>query len=238
MVRKRAFTLIELLVVVAIIAVLTSILLPALSRAREQSKFVTCQTNLRTIGHGVQYYLEENRDIYPVAPFYGCLGYVGRSPYHTLLGSQIPESQRPLNKYFAVEDSHIEGQLQTTTRKNYVFECPSDKGDAYFKLPGTFFVEHGTSYTYASEEDEPFVPTFGVLSCRGLPASKIKYPAKKIVFQEPVFNPSFDMRDDLAHWHHRKRNHGNILFADGHVDFLFTQIFDYAQPPDEHEVYY
>lgn len=46
----RAFTLIELLVVIAIIALLTAILLPALSAARERSKTVLCQTRLRELG--------------------------------------------------------------------------------------------------------------------------------------------------------------------------------------------
>ena len=63
--KTKAFTLIELLVVVAIIALLISILLPSLSRAREMSKRAVCASNLRGIGQAMYIYANDNYEQFP-----------------------------------------------------------------------------------------------------------------------------------------------------------------------------
>ncbi|MFP3938466.1 MAG: type II secretion system protein, partial [Phycisphaerae bacterium] len=63
--RKHGFTLIELLVVIAIIALLMSILMPALGRAREQARQVVCLTNLKGLGNAVNQYAGDYREFIP-----------------------------------------------------------------------------------------------------------------------------------------------------------------------------
>jgi prepilin-type N-terminal cleavage/methylation domain-containing protein/prepilin-type processing-associated H-X9-DG protein len=69
MIRHRGFTLIELLVVIAIIAILAAILFPVFAQAREQARKTQCVNNMKQAGLGVQMYIQDYDETYPMSVY-------------------------------------------------------------------------------------------------------------------------------------------------------------------------
>ena len=63
--KNKGFTLIELLVVIAIIAILASLLLPALARAKEEGRRANCQSNLKQLMVCWEMYTDDNAGVMP-----------------------------------------------------------------------------------------------------------------------------------------------------------------------------
>ena len=76
--QRKAFTLVELLVVIGIIALLISLLLPALNKAREQAKRAACLSGLRELGNALRIYSTEFKDALPI-------GYMGERQFSYIM---------------------------------------------------------------------------------------------------------------------------------------------------------
>ncbi|MCI0597373.1 MAG: type II secretion system GspH family protein [candidate division Zixibacteria bacterium] len=105
-----AFTLVELLVVMAIVAILTAILVPALGDVRERGRRTQCLNNIRQIGLAIEYYKDDHDGYYPIAPPNAPYDFGDKNVYMNVLAS---------NYFFS----------------NFgVFRCPSNKNGQFMNL--------------------------------------------------------------------------------------------------------
>ncbi|MGC9454918.1 MAG: type II secretion system protein [Phycisphaerae bacterium] len=111
--RAQGFTLIELLVVIAIIALLMSILMPALGRAREQARSVVCLTNLGGLGKAFNMYAGDYREFVPPMQWRRADGAKTDDTWVTLLEK---------GDYVSAPKADTENDLP---QQSTMFKCPS-----------------------------------------------------------------------------------------------------------------
>jgi prepilin-type processing-associated H-X9-DG protein len=111
-----AFTLVELLVVIGIIALLISILLPALNRARAQGQAVQCQSNLRSVGQALRLYGSTNRESLPFGDY---LDPVNGWTLNSATGNWVVRAAGALKAGGAGEN------FMTSTSSKGIFRCPT-----------------------------------------------------------------------------------------------------------------
>src|SRR5689334_16276448 len=116
---RRGFTLIELLVVIAIIAILASMLLPALATAKEKGRRSKCICNLRQIGGAILLYGGDNQD--------------ALIPSDAVMGHDIWFMNGPVNLGHLMEQKY----LPMPPNNNHVFYCPSMEAHGGMK-PGAY----------------------------------------------------------------------------------------------------
>jgi prepilin-type N-terminal cleavage/methylation domain-containing protein len=170
--RRSAFTLIELLVVIAIIGVLSALLLPALTRAKDSSRKIACVNNLRQVNLAIRLYAEDSSDSFPVLPW--------PNPYPNGVGAYYKQL--------------VKGYLGLTgdaSPKEKVFICPSDRS-----------IHLNRSHAYASYTFNGYeVGPESLPRITGQKLAEIRNPTKAVVTGEwtAFFSGSWHPLDTRPH---------------------------------------
>lgn len=200
---RNAFTLIELLVVVAIIALLISILLPSLAKAREHTKSVKCLANLRSTGQAVVTYSSEwlgflPGPLHPAIYRNQSLDYLMSNPIKNFgLDDALYQQTRFLSFKIRKQNNDSSGGADTVTDR--VTSCPTMDGinpDRNFQ-----------AYTQAVGSKYAF-PTSYVINNVGANDPDSFAPASGLRTTDPTyyFGYSPNSRGDQAQWEFAKKN--------------------------------
>jgi prepilin-type N-terminal cleavage/methylation domain-containing protein/prepilin-type processing-associated H-X9-DG protein len=219
---RRAFTLVELLVVIGIIALLIAILMPALSKAREQANSVKCMSNQRQLGQALVMFVNDHKGYLPKAwfndgPVNGKGGWNYRDPMWgwTYLLSKYVGGNKEIFRCPGDDTGHV-----YDTFNDFVPNLPdSPQAD---NIPGSYRL---------NISDLPNGPY------NAIRITRLKDPSEAIVivdgkqgFQGNAWNQVARWEADNAlvrkdfKWNvawNRHRNRGMYVFADGHADNLY-----------------
>jgi prepilin-type N-terminal cleavage/methylation domain-containing protein/prepilin-type processing-associated H-X9-DG protein len=164
--KRENFTLIELLVVIAIIAILASMLLPALNKAREKSRQVRCVSNQKDLALALTMYLQDYKESYP--PYMAAVVDPVTNNREYWPGTMTANKYTPNNRIYICSSRSNEDTYYQRLKKNVA----RNKTDAAFTT-----VDYGYNYYFIGSSK-------GVLGSSPAKSAQIKSPSKTVLLVE------------------------------------------------------
>lgn len=198
--KRRAFTLIEMLVVIAIIALLASIITPAVTRAVGRARTTRVMSNLRQIGVGMQAFLMDHNQTYPVR-------FGDSVTYGQDLNGRRRHWQEQMNHYVGGPEPGTNFSIFNFTRNNIWYSPNASKmGTQHYGL-NAYMAQPNWRYRHLS------IPNPG----RTVIVGEINANSSEF---RPFTSPAFE-GDVVTHYRvSNPRETGLYLFADFHVEAL------------------
>ena len=147
--RFKAFTLVELLIVISIIALLISIMVPALSTVQELGRMVACSANLRELTLVMQYYAMDNE-----GRFCDVEKWVGIVKIHPATGEEYVNSGTKHQWFWQIEYARWGGKLTPYIDRDATLVCPT-----FHRLVRWGRREYRVGHIMALPTDETFNPS-------------------------------------------------------------------------------
>lgn len=206
--KSKGFTLIELLVVIAIIALLVSILLPSLNRARELAKRAMCAANLNGVGKGIILYQGENNDM---APHYRATGWDANC------GTSGNTATDPGNTNRSVTELPFM-LVRTGGQGAGLFVCPSttDTEDKVIKDTSGGYHYDFTAYTNISYSYQAPIQASGTTTWEPGISSNMMGGVAIMADETPLYDTGTLTSSNRKSMNHNKEMM-NVLYADAHV---------------------